>query len=200
MKPLITFDMDGVLAGGPIVSKEEQDNPQVYRMMPIMCRCGIQLLKRLLEEERCYVGIVTARHFDGAETITREWLQNVGVPHLKLAFVLTHIPTARKAQTIKELDVLIHFDDRMEVARALGPQGCVEVAECAWNAEEMWDVIQHVLYEKRLIKDYQTSFISLWKEAEKNASKESSCNQDGYPCCGGVGVGGVGEGGSAAGG
>jgi 5'(3')-deoxyribonucleotidase len=92
-KPKISFDCDGVLAGGHYIPAWDRQ-PQVYARLPLLDYAVPNVLNKLMNSYNVY--IVTGRKFDGALETTQEWLaeNNVDVHHL--AGVVTGVPRLLK--------------------------------------------------------------------------------------------------------
>jgi hypothetical protein len=159
LRPLVTFDLDGVLVGGEYIPIGLREQASLYAQLPPLTTRGLKILKRLIEERRTRVGIVTARGFEDAAAVSYEWLDRHGVPAYKLEFIRTHTNgTGGKGDVLMEIGPDVHFDDRWEVVYDAPGVADPWVAALADRPERMWDHIERVLHTNGWIGPIQGRF------------------------------------------
>jgi hypothetical protein len=155
VKPLVTFDLDGVIVGGEYIPIEHRDQAELYAMLPPLTPRAIRVLTRLIEEDKCSVGIITARGFDEAADVSAMWLLDQGVPVDKLAFIRTHTDgTGGKPRVLDEIEPYVHFDDRHEVAEN-SKHTDKTLPHLTYCPDAMWDYIEWTLNSVGLLGPIQ---------------------------------------------
>lgn len=146
MKPLITFDVDGVICGGEFIEMENRI-PEVYLAQTLIDPRIPGVINGLFENFT--VGVITARHikyqaaeFDDTKEFTGRQLRGFGIEVDKLGFLIPLIAGQERVRLLNYLNPLVHFDDDPTVS-AIYQEGFYRgfFVDRAWSAVEKWDKI-----------------------------------------------------------
>lgn len=113
-KPVITFDLDGVIVGGDYTSDWEL-HPRKYLMAPMMEQDVKDYLQGLSELYTIYY--ISARSFNDCGFVTVQWMLRHNIPVSGGVFV--NIASKDKWKIIKALDSKLHVDDHPVVIKSL---------------------------------------------------------------------------------
>jgi 5'(3')-deoxyribonucleotidase len=152
--PIITFDCDGVIAGGGYIPREDR-RPEVYAALPLLDKSAPDIINDLCQHYGIY--IVSARDFEDALNVTKRWLNRNGVDLDWLAGV-TCTSIDSKIKILQALNPLYHFDDAPMILNVLSRSSRVlfSLHGSRWlGADEYakqnrtvrsWQEIQNLLY------------------------------------------------------
>lgn len=105
-KPIISFDLDGVVFGGGYLSKEDQDrDPSIYSRLPLKEPGVPYVLNNLMDAFNIY--FLSSRSFPGALEVSRKALAEAGVEMERVCGVVC----GRKMKALHALASELHVDD-----------------------------------------------------------------------------------------
>lgn len=113
-KPVLTFDLDGVVVGGNYTPAWE-GRPETYRTLPVMDPHAPMILDELARVYNLYY--VTSRKFDGALEVSRDWLARKGFP-IGCGVVCYGSSSLEKPIMLAMLKSRLHIDDHPGVVGA----------------------------------------------------------------------------------
>ena len=122
----VSFDVDGVIAGGDWIPEWDR-KPEIYSELPVLDPMISGYLESLMYNFNLY--FVSARSYVGATYNTRRWLiNNCDLPKRAISGVIcAEEYTSRKERKAFKIDVIralnpiIHMDDEPEILEALRP-------------------------------------------------------------------------------
>ena len=120
----VSFDVDGVIAGGEWIPAWER-HPKNYRELPILSKDVAKYLPEIATWFNVY--FVSSRYFDNATRVTKEWLEDT-VPRIAIAGVITGEEYSRldrkayKGRVVQALNPLVHVDDEPAMLEYLPPK------------------------------------------------------------------------------
>lgn len=149
MKQVVSFDIDGVVAGGKYIPEWDRDT-QHYSKLPLLDDKIPRILKRLSKNWNIY--LVSTRRYEDALTSTRGWLERFGI---EVAGVIVNVPRLLKGPVVEILKAEMHFDDDLSVVKMIhGGRGVLFYGpEWAYRKEDLegvrvvndWDGVERVL-------------------------------------------------------
>jgi hypothetical protein len=116
-KPIITFDMDGVIARYvPMTNPSAADY--------YACTLDDPRIPNVLWSlsTRASIYIVSARRAEGVLDVTWSWLGKHGISRPWIAGVICQIPSKQKATFVNMMGSTLHFDDHPVVIRSFYEQ------------------------------------------------------------------------------
>ncbi len=168
MKPVLTFDCDGVLAGGHYIPAWDR-YPETYAALPLQDAAAPRVLDKLAESYNIY--FVSGRRFPGALDTTRRWMANNGIDLSHIAGVIVGQPRLLKAQMAEALGAALHFDDDPKVVEMMGVRG-VRYKSAEWPGHEHyaknWPVVASWSEVETFIRYYFESSPSQMRLALKS--------------------------------
>jgi len=126
MRPRISFDIDGVIAGGNYLPEWDR-KPEIYLSLPVMDEYTKPVLNEL--DNKCDIYYLTSRTFDGDYDITLEWMINNNIPLGK--GLVCRVPGDDKHKVSAALGCDLHIDDRPATVRLCGFWGILFVGRDA---------------------------------------------------------------------
>ena len=144
MRQTISFDIDGVIAGGHYLQWWDR-MPETYAALPVI-EGAIDGLTRLTDRYNVY--LVSGRRFADALTITRIWLREKGLDLRDLCGVIVGIPRMLKPIVIESLGSQLHFDDDPKVTQMLGVRG-------VWFEGKEWPGWEELVQDSLKVKTWQ---------------------------------------------
>lgn len=114
--PLITVDVDGVLAGGGYIPAWDR-KPEIYESLSLLDPACPSIINELTRTYNVYV--VSSRKFPNALDVTRRWLNEHGFYLSWLAGVVCAAGAPAKSAVIDLLRPRVHIDDSPELLRGL---------------------------------------------------------------------------------
>lgn len=119
MKPIISFDIDGVLADGKMIDWHQQkDHPEIYSQLKNLMPSKIWNELTL----NYHIYLVSSRSFPSALEVTLSWLQqNQLTPAFARGVILNQ--AFHKAAMVRMLGSQLHIDDDPAVVKELGVYG-----------------------------------------------------------------------------
>jgi hypothetical protein len=127
-KPIISFDLDGVLVGGNYIPEWDR-KPEIYRSLPAANPNAYEVLWELANKFQIYY--VSSRCFDSALQVSYEWLFDNGFP-LGPGGVI--VGQRNKPEMLRLLGVSVHFDDDPRVVLAYPSVGVLcAFPGCSWQ-------------------------------------------------------------------
>lgn len=121
VKPVITLDIDGVIAGGEYDPKWGDNPNHFYFNLPIMDEWTRSGLKEL--NERYDVYYITSRAFPDATLVTYNWFNALKLPLGR--GIITGVASKDKAYVSDALNSEIHVDDNPLVISTVQDNGNV---------------------------------------------------------------------------
>lgn len=106
--PIISFDIDGVIAGGGYIPEMDR-KPEVYEELLLLDPSIPEIINNLCRRYSVY--IISARRFENALEVTRLWLHKKGFNLSWLCGVMCLPSWDSKIQTILSINPSIHIDD-----------------------------------------------------------------------------------------
>lgn len=152
--PIITFDVDGVLAGGGFIPEMDR-RPEVYEDLPLLDLRAPDILNELTRKYSVY--IVSSRRFENALDVTRRWLNKHGFHLSWLSGVLCVDGAKEKVKAIHLLGSRLHVDDSPEVLDSLD---CWGVLFLGLDKQYWWAAAKEGKYSDRLITCYSWGDLS----------------------------------------
>jgi hypothetical protein len=126
-KPIISFDLDGVLVGGRYIPEWDR-TPEVYNSLPPADPTAADILWEL--ESKFHTYYVSSRRFENALEVSMEWLLDHGFPCGYGVIVGQH----NKPEMLRLLGVSVHFDDDPRVVMAYPSVGVLcAFPGCGWQ-------------------------------------------------------------------
>lgn len=150
MTKVISFDIDGVIAGGRYTPEWDR-TPNHYLGLPLVDSRIPEILKRLAKDD-WNIYLVSARRYEDALSSTRLWLER---HRISVAGVLVGVPRLLKGSVIEILHAEKHFDDDLSVVKMIhGGRGVLFYSpEWDYRQEDLegvpvvndWDGVERLL-------------------------------------------------------